>query len=1365
VPVGQFFGQQPRRPSRWRALTQWRSWSIPVKLSAVTLVPIVIALVLGVITINDQVGRSDSYQRVGRLAAVNSDVRNLLDGVQRERTQTVQQMITGSTTPSPDLATARKDVDTSTAALKVSTKRALDLDQSISGASDDATAQLGTIAGLRERLGTGQLDPNAAINGYTAVTEALLKFDTSLTAGISNDAIGGTPNALHDLQVVKEELSYERGMVLHGIARGVLTPGELDQLRSAEIRLGDRLDEFRAAASDSQRQDYDNSVNGPDNNTRDALVKIAVSGNGNPKSSPIRDINPQQWADSSLSVILKISDVSKRLGQQVDASSAKLVEDSSSGAGLLAVLLFAALVLAAAVVFLISRELLRSLRVLRVSALDVAQRQLPAAVLNIQEGREQSTEVQRVPVADGDEIGEVARAFDTVHSQALRLAVEQAAMRTGYSSVFVNLSRRSQSLVQRQLQMIERLERDEEDADQLATLFQLDHLATRMRRNNENLMVLSGSEPTRRSGQPVTATDVLRAAVSEIEQYQRVSVQTPPNAKIVGYAASDMMRLIAELLDNATAFSAPETKVTVSTRFDDDGALVVEIMDQGIGMNEMEVSDANARLSEPASVDLATSRRMGLFVVGRLASRHNIRVYLHGGKEMTGVRATVAVPPELVMGTSEVVSSGGGSTTFPPSPPEDELFGGGDPGSLPRRQPSPVNGATRPSGLSGLDPAGASVPAQSGGGADRSFADGLSGNSYSDGGFAGGGGGYPGTAYADDGYGDRGYGDPGYPDQGYTEADWPEGPDSEVEPPSDLEVSGTALFSPIEREEQDYEPTPPPPPPPQPPSSPPPMPKRRSRAERESSQEELPSGSALFAANENTLNDWWNTAPPASSTPSASAPATEEDAEAERERRLTETTPIFDETLSAWFREPGQPPPESARPETPATTGSRAEAPGEPGRRAEPGAERSAAAQAGSPVRDEQATESAPSAQSVPSVPSSESESSSEDWAFASDEGWRTVQQVSESQPSDFTSAGLPRRRRGEQLLPGTAATSGPPGQSSSAEQPRAVGRSEGAQAQAGPAGQPARSGAESPEGSGLPARDPSELRGRLNSFQQGVNRGRQARHSADAPPAQSAEQHSQSQPEQPEQHSQSEPLPHRQPRQPQSMQPQQQAPRTESEPLPQRQQSEPLPHRQPSGQRRVQPSPQPRQQPAPEQQTPQSPAPDPQAPQPSAPQPQAQQTQYLPSGGQSALPQRGQAQQPRTESGVQRAASPAEPAQAPVEWPEPGSGGTSAPAGEKQAERSGAWSFASDDGWQTVRSVSDSAPSSYTSAGLPRRQRGEKLMPGSAMTASASAASRQDRDPQDVRGRLSSFQQGIRRGRHRSAQPGEGNQETMEGE
>ncbi len=643
VPVGELLGEEDRPRSRWRAALRWRDWNLPVKLGAVTLIPIIIAVVLGGVTLANQLERANRYENQHQLAQASVAAHTLLEALQRERTLTAEALTAGAGVDSPELHEIRTAVDDARAPLLDTVAQA---GESLASLRTKLTEQFGALDETREQILAGQLDTVEAVEAYTNVVDTLVELDTAVAAGIGAEDLGATANAAHNLLVAREEVSLHQALIAHGI-EFELTPSEFDAVRTAEVRRVDRLTEFSVIATERQRELFDDTVRGQTFDEYQRIVGALLSSQ-DAGSELFSSTTAEHWAETGDVVFSAMSEVGERLGTELADGTGALADDANTGVGVLAVTLLAALVLAALVVFCIARQLLRSLKILRNSALEVAQHELPEAVQAIQEGHTDDTEINQVPVHTRDEIGEVARAFDAVHSEALRLAAEQARMRAGYADVFVNLSRRSQSLVQRQLQLIERLERDEEDADQLATLFQLDHLATRMRRNNENLMVLSGAEPARRSGQPVSATDVLRAAVSEIEQYQRVVVRTPPSVSVVGYAAGDLIRLVAELLDNATSFSAPETQVTVATRQMDDGSLSIDILDKGIGMSEAEVAEANERLSEASSIDLTTSRRMGLFVVGRLANRHGFGVELHGGKDIVGVRATVTVPAEFV---------------------------------------------------------------------------------------------------------------------------------------------------------------------------------------------------------------------------------------------------------------------------------------------------------------------------------------------------------------------------------------------------------------------------------------------------------------------------------------------------------------------------------------------------------------------------------------------------------------------------------------------------------------------------------------------------------------------------------------------
>lgn len=270
------------------------------------------------------------------------------------------------------------------------------------------------------------------------------------------------------------------------------------------------------------------------------------------------------------------------------------------------------------------------MRRLRTAAFGVAEQRLPMLVdqLSRTEPGRVDTRVEPIPIHTQDEIGEVARAFDQVHREAVRLASEQAMLRGNVNAIFTNLSRRNQSLIEGQLTLITDLENNEAEPEQLESLFKLDHLATRMRRNGENLLVLAGEEPGRRWNQPVPLVDVLRAASSEVESYERIELTGVPETEIHGQSVTDLVHLLAELLENATTFSSPQTRVRVTATRLPDGRVMIEIHDKGIGLTAEDFADINHKLANPPTVDAAISQRMGLFVVGRLADRHGVRVQL-----------------------------------------------------------------------------------------------------------------------------------------------------------------------------------------------------------------------------------------------------------------------------------------------------------------------------------------------------------------------------------------------------------------------------------------------------------------------------------------------------------------------------------------------------------------------------------------------------------------------------------------------------------------------------------------------------------------------------------------------------------------
>jgi hypothetical protein len=229
----------------------------------------------------------------------------------------------------------------------------------------------------------------------------------------------------------------------------------------------------------------------------------------------------------------------------------------------------------------------------------------------------------------------------------VRLAGNEALLRNSYNAMFVNLSRRSQSLIERLVRMIDSLEQDEDDPGRLSSLFAMDHLVTRMRRNSESLLLLAGRETARKRSEPVPLSDVARAAISEIEQYNRVTVEIPRGVWVVGPAVSDVVHLLAEIIENATIFSPKDTPVQLTAQEVNSGGVVVEVIDSGVGIPDDVLAGINERLDNPPVVDVSVSRHMGLFAVSRLSEGHGIRIRLRA-RSPQGIIAMVWLPDTII---------------------------------------------------------------------------------------------------------------------------------------------------------------------------------------------------------------------------------------------------------------------------------------------------------------------------------------------------------------------------------------------------------------------------------------------------------------------------------------------------------------------------------------------------------------------------------------------------------------------------------------------------------------------------------------------------------------------------------------------
>ncbi|KAA8967370.1 ATP-binding protein [Mycobacterium sp.] len=343
--------------------------------------------------------------------------------------------------------------------------------------------------------------------------------------------------------------------------------------------------------------------------------------------------------------------VTKSVQEQANHRRAAAIRD--------VVLVPAAILAALVIVLLVARSLIRPLRVLRDGALKVAHEDLEQEIARVRAGDDRPPEP--LPVQTTEEIGQVAHAVDELHTQALLLAGDEARLRLLVNEMFETMSRRYRSLVDQQLQLIDRLERDEQDPERLDNLFRLDHLAARMRRNAANLLVLAGAPiPRGEQGRPVPLSTVVAAATSEVEDYRRVEISALADCTITAAAASDVVHLLAELIDNALRYSPPTAPVHVSAVRRGDAGVCVEIVDSGLGMTESDRRIANMRLSAGSEVtpDVSadTARRMGLFVVARLAGRHGIGVRLRGSsneRRLSGTTAEVSLPAAILTGVEE----------------------------------------------------------------------------------------------------------------------------------------------------------------------------------------------------------------------------------------------------------------------------------------------------------------------------------------------------------------------------------------------------------------------------------------------------------------------------------------------------------------------------------------------------------------------------------------------------------------------------------------------------------------------------------------------------------------------------------------
>ncbi|MER7743550.1 nitrate- and nitrite sensing domain-containing protein [Streptomyces sp. NPDC096538] len=638
-----------------------RNWRISTRLVSLLALPVVAATSLGALRIQQSMDDIQQLDNMKLLTDMTKQATELAHALQEERDQSAGPLAHGG-----------KGTDFSVKGYREKTDRAksnfLDGSEEIDAASKDGNLKgvrdnlvqiagdLGELEKIRNTAFKTENNSTQTVEGYHRLIENLIDLSQDMAEATSNPDMIQRTRALASFSSAKEYASVQRAVLAAALPASNTTKGKLNE--------NDRL--YAESALTSQKSELRSfkSIYGEDL-AAELLLPIEE---GNPTIKATDEYagralasqyglasvgarSYRDWLDDSSTKIQQMKNIEHKLLEDMEQKARELRSATERDAIVSGALILIVLGVSLVGAFVVARSMIRSLRRLEDTATRVAQERLPDLVKQLSESDPQDvdTSVESVGVHSRDEIGRVAAAFDDVHREAVRLAAEQALLRGNVNAMFTNLSRRSQGLIQRQLSLISELESREADPDQLSSLFKLDHLATRMRRNGENLLVLAGEEPGRRWTRPVPLVDVLRAAASEVEQYERIELAAVPSTEVAGRVVNDLVHLLAELLENATSFSSPQTKVKVTGHALPDGRVLIEIHDTGIGLSPEDLAAINERLASPPTVDVSVSRRMGLFVVGRLSQRHGIRIQLRPS-DSGGTTALVMLPVDVAQG-------------------------------------------------------------------------------------------------------------------------------------------------------------------------------------------------------------------------------------------------------------------------------------------------------------------------------------------------------------------------------------------------------------------------------------------------------------------------------------------------------------------------------------------------------------------------------------------------------------------------------------------------------------------------------------------------------------------------------------------
>ncbi|MEV0219005.1 nitrate- and nitrite sensing domain-containing protein [Streptomyces sp. NPDC050704] len=626
---------------------RFRGKSIRRKIVALLLVPLLsLTAIWGFATVLTGREVNQLFDMTFVVQEVGYPTEDVVSVLQDERRQTLVYLADPRASDAlTDLRRTRDATDEIVAKIRGNAKHTDVLDEMGADNAERLTAILDafdTIGPLRQSVEDGTVTRAQALGLYNDLVDPCYVLLANLQV-LDNVNVDKEGRALVNMSRARELLAREDALLGSALVVGRVTRDEArdvsDLAAQRTLMYETNLPQLPSAERERFALYWKNAATAP---LRSAEQSVIASAPGSP-----RGVTAKSWDGVAGDVLDGLDKLDDQAGDRFQDRIRPVAVGVIVKAAIAGVLGLAALLLSLFMSVRIGRALIRDLRRLRLEAHETAGVRLPSVMRRLSAGEQVDveTEVPRLEY-EKNEIGEVSQALNILQRAAVEAAVKQSELRSGVSEVFVNLARRSQVLLHKQLTLLDTMERRTEDTDELADLFRLDHLTTRMRRHAEGLVILSGAAPSRQWRKPVQLMDVVRAAVAEVEDYERIEVRRLPRMAVTGSAVADLTHLVAELLENATVFSPPHTAVQVLGERVANG-FTLEIHDRGLGMAAEALLDANLRLAETPEFELSDTDRLGLFVVSRLAQRQNVRVSLQPSP-YGGTTAVVFVPDALL---------------------------------------------------------------------------------------------------------------------------------------------------------------------------------------------------------------------------------------------------------------------------------------------------------------------------------------------------------------------------------------------------------------------------------------------------------------------------------------------------------------------------------------------------------------------------------------------------------------------------------------------------------------------------------------------------------------------------------------------